>query len=114
VPKWETVPSKGGGLGQARPTHGNGISRRGFLNTIAGAAGGAVGLAGVAALGRDEAVKRQPNVILVMTDDQGCGDLRCHGNERIRTPNLDPFQAQPKWEMSDKEMPKSGDIIRLS
>ena len=55
------------------------VSRRGFLNTIAGAAGGAVGLAGVAALGRDEAVKRQPNVMLVMTDDQGYGDLGCHG-----------------------------------
>ncbi|MGD9646376.1 MAG: arylsulfatase [Pirellulales bacterium] len=32
---------------------------------------------------------RHPNVILIMTDDQGWGDLGCHGNDRIRTPHLD-------------------------
>ncbi len=38
--------------------------------------------------------KGRPNVILVMTDDQGYGDLHCHGNEVVVTPNLDAFYAQ--------------------
>ncbi len=32
---------------------------------------------------------RRPNVILIMTDDQGFGDLGFHGNDKIETPNLD-------------------------
>lgn len=35
-----------------------------------------------------------PNVILIMTDDQGYGDLACHGNTWIKTPHLDQLFAQ--------------------
>ncbi len=31
----------------------------------------------------------QPNVLLIITDDQGYGDLGLHGNEHVRTPNVD-------------------------
>ncbi|MDF1812915.1 MAG: arylsulfatase [Verrucomicrobiales bacterium] len=31
----------------------------------------------------------KPNVIIVMTDDQGYGDLSCHGNPVLETPHLD-------------------------
>ncbi|MHC4993696.1 MAG: arylsulfatase, partial [Planctomycetota bacterium] len=33
----------------------------------------------------------RPNIVLVMTDDQGMGDLSCMGNKVLRTPNLDRF-----------------------
>ncbi len=35
-----------------------------------------------------------PNVIIVMTDDQGYGDLSAHGNPVLRTPNLDQLASQ--------------------
>ena len=34
---------------------------------------------------------RKPNVVLVITDDQGYGDLGCTGNPWIQTPNIDAF-----------------------
>src|SRR5271157_3737555 len=37
---------------------------------------------------------KRPDVLLVMTDDQGYGDLGFHGNPRVRTPNLDRLARQ--------------------
>jgi len=36
----------------------------------------------------------RPNVLLIVTDDQGFGDLSLHGNPILKTPNLDRFAAQ--------------------
>lgn len=36
----------------------------------------------------------RPNVILIMTDDQGYGDMACHGNSWLRTPEMDRLHAQ--------------------
>ncbi len=35
------------------------------------------------------ATARKPNVVLVLADDLGYGDLGCYGQARIRTPNID-------------------------
>jgi len=36
----------------------------------------------------------RPNVVLIMTDDQGYGDLGVHGNPIIRTPHIDALAAK--------------------
>ena len=40
------------------------------------------------------AAEQRPNVILVMTDDQGWGEVGFHGNTVLKTPNLDRFAAE--------------------
>ncbi|RMD74339.1 MAG: hypothetical protein D6820_16900, partial [Lentisphaerae bacterium] len=37
---------------------------------------------------------RKPNVILLLTDDQGLGELSCMGHPILKTPNLDRFYAR--------------------
>jgi arylsulfatase len=36
----------------------------------------------------------RPNVIIILSDDQGYGDFSAHGNPVLRTPNLDRLQAE--------------------
>ena len=31
----------------------------------------------------------RPNIVIVLSDDQGWGDLRCQGNTNLTTPNID-------------------------
>ena len=35
-----------------------------------------------------------PDIILIITDDQGYGDLACHGNPVLATPHLDRLAEQ--------------------
>ncbi|MHC4656332.1 MAG: arylsulfatase [Planctomycetota bacterium] len=49
---------------------------------------------GRAAFGDDPLRNKRPNIILIITDDQGYGDLSCHGNPVLKTPNLDALHAK--------------------
>ncbi|MAS92501.1 MAG: N-acetylgalactosamine 6-sulfate sulfatase [Verrucomicrobiales bacterium] len=37
---------------------------------------------------------RQPNVVVILTDDQGWGDLSLNGNSNLSTPNIDQLAAE--------------------
>ncbi|MYD11437.1 MAG: arylsulfatase [Chloroflexi bacterium] len=39
-------------------------------------------------------MSRPPNVIFIITDDQGYGDIGCHGNPWLMTPNLDRLAGE--------------------
>jgi N-acetylgalactosamine-6-sulfatase len=40
---------------------------------------------------------RRPNVIFILTDDQGWGDARFAGHPYVRTPNLDRLASEGTW-----------------
>lgn len=40
------------------------------------------------------AVAAPPNIVFIITDDQGYGDLAAHGNPAVETPHLDRLRAQ--------------------
>ena len=57
------------------------LSRRAFLVSC-----------GVAASA--QAARRRPNVVVILTDDQGWGDLSINGNSNLSTPNIDSIGRQ--------------------
>ncbi len=38
--------------------------------------------------------KQKPNILFILADDMGWGDVRCHGNDQIATPTFDKLQSQ--------------------
>jgi arylsulfatase A-like enzyme len=76
-------------------------TRRKFLKTLGTAAITSSSFSLIASLGtmkcgteRNNRPKHSPNVILVMTDDQGYGDIGAHGNPYVRTPTLDRLHGE--------------------
>lgn len=61
----------------------NVLSRTIFLATLA-----------CLALGGSGAIARQPNFVIIYTDDLGYGDLSCQGSKNIHSPNIDMMAAE--------------------
>jgi len=67
------------------------VDRREFLKA-AGAGWLAMSAEGWGAAGLEAGAR--PNLVFILTDDQGYGELGCHGNPIIKTPNLDRLQGE--------------------
>ena len=67
-------------------------NRRDFLKHIVSSAA-ALSVAGCAD-GLQQESKNKPNIIFIMADDLGYGDLGCYGQDQIKTPHIDRMAAQ--------------------
>src|SRR5262245_39059455 len=38
--------------------------------------------------------RKHPNVVIILADDLGYGDLGCYGHKKFKTPNLDRMAAE--------------------
>jgi len=51
-------------------------------------------LVGVGLIAPDFAEAKKPNIIFIMADDLGVGDLSCYGQEKFETPNIDRLATE--------------------
>ncbi|MBE3068952.1 MAG: arylsulfatase [Planctomycetes bacterium] len=75
------------------------LTRRDFLRSASLGAAGALA-AGCAAARKEEAAvnaaapARKPNIIFILADDLGYGDLGCYGQKQIQTPHINRLAAE--------------------
>ena len=67
------------------------LDRRGFLSTSAAGIGT---LLGCARPPEERMPARPPNIVFIMADDLGFGELGCYGQEKIRTPRIDRMASE--------------------
>ncbi len=66
-----------------------GLDRRSFLKwSVGGLLSGGL-LSPRATLSAEKAPRGKPNILFILADDLGWGDLSCYGGTRFKTPNLD-------------------------
>ena len=66
------------------------MNRREFIKfAIGGAAAVVMPNYGCSIGASSKATVERPNIILIMADDLGYGDISCYGSKKIRTPNID-------------------------
>ncbi len=65
------------------------LNRRDFIRTSTSA-----GLLTAGAVREAFPAVRQPNIIFILADDLGYGDLSCYGQKRFKTPNIDRLAAE--------------------
>jgi arylsulfatase len=75
------------------------MNRRNFLSSLTLAAAAVAAGRGTASAQPAPAplAGRRPNIVFIMTDDQGLGDMAWTGHPNIRTPNLDALRTQSLW-----------------
>ena len=71
-------------------------TRRQFLGTLGlGSLAICVGLVPLSASGSGETSR--PNIVFILTDDQGYGDAAAFGHPYLKTPNLDRLRREGRW-----------------
>jgi arylsulfatase A-like enzyme len=90
------MPTSAHAIPRNRPAWRAGVACGFIAISLAGGNGSARDAAGSAGPhpAAESLAGSRPNIVLVLTDDQGYGDLSAHGNPVLQTPNLDAMSAE--------------------